>query len=341
MLEFVGKAAQESENQAYGVFVDVYAQHLQGQVDINTKRNLENIWFDEMGETNQPFYFHQFAALLEKHSLHYLAEANLPTLFPHDFAPSVVQQIDTYAKGDRIRREQYMDFLRNRRFRETLIVRAEAKPTAQPQDATLAEFYFGTRAKPAEDTPADTLPTTFVTQKGRTLAADNAATAAALYALYHAYPQALNWVELCAAVAQVLGFPTLPEDARTSLHNDLFRLAMTSSDLISLHTWRPPHPTDIPAQPYAVPVARLLAEDGDRLVDAWHQMVDGETLVSLLLPAVDGTRTHADLLEIMRGWIDDGIIQLPADADVDAILQRQLQRILTWYLHNALLITAP
>lgn len=76
------------------------------------------LFHDDLAEPNDPIYFHQFAAHAASHGLAFLAEAKLLMMSSAGLAPRVQQYV---ASVDRLAREQYLDFARVRRFRQSLL----------------------------------------------------------------------------------------------------------------------------------------------------------------------------------------------------------------------------
>ena len=68
-------------------------------------------------------YFHEFAAHAARHGLQYLAEADFFEMQIGAASEPAAQAL--MAIEDPVRREQYLDFLKGRMFRQTLLCRAE------------------------------------------------------------------------------------------------------------------------------------------------------------------------------------------------------------------------
>ena len=75
---------------------------------------------EHLSEDNSSVYFHEFAARADSYSLQYLAEADLSSMISSNLSTEVATTLAKIAP-DIIRMEQYMDFLRNRTFRQTLL----------------------------------------------------------------------------------------------------------------------------------------------------------------------------------------------------------------------------
>ena len=78
---------------------------------------------DDMSESNGPVYFHEFMAEATRSGLTFLAEARLSTMMGSGLAPEVRQALGPL---DRLAREQYLDFIHFRRFRESLLCHSGA-----------------------------------------------------------------------------------------------------------------------------------------------------------------------------------------------------------------------
>jgi SAM-dependent methyltransferase len=90
---------------------------------------------DQLGEEYTPVYFAEFIRQAAAHGLHYLGEANLG-----DADLGAFPEARGVGATDRIATEQAVDFLRCRRFRQTILCREEARltPTASALDGLYA-----------------------------------------------------------------------------------------------------------------------------------------------------------------------------------------------------------
>jgi SAM-dependent methyltransferase/methyltransferase-like protein len=82
------------------------------------------LFHDDLAVPNDAFYFHEFAAHAARHGLKFVADATLITMTTTGFAPALAEMVDGM---DRLAREQYLDFARFRRFRQSLLCRAESQ----------------------------------------------------------------------------------------------------------------------------------------------------------------------------------------------------------------------
>ena len=102
------------------------------------ERKDSSLFHDDLSDCYEPVYFHEFAKHAAQHQLQYLGEANLRDSLPSNLAADAIEKARAMAAGDRIAEQQYLDFARTRRFRQSLICHAgnvfERGET--PRDAT-------------------------------------------------------------------------------------------------------------------------------------------------------------------------------------------------------------
>lgn len=83
---------------------------------------------DELETFNAPCYFYEFVGRAGGHGLAFLAEARPETMFPSNHGPRVAEYLTQKCGGSQVLVEQYLDFVVNRAFRESLLVHADRAP---------------------------------------------------------------------------------------------------------------------------------------------------------------------------------------------------------------------
>jgi SAM-dependent methyltransferase len=139
---------------------------------------------------NQPVYFRDFVAAARGHGLDYFADAEPQIMFVSNHGAQVAEPLLKEAGTDQVLMEQYLDFLTNRSFRQSLLIHAGEKQAVQYRlDAQRMEkLHYAWIEDP--QTPA-----------GSRRAAASPAAAAVHAALDAAYPATLSFAELCATAA--------------------------------------------------------------------------------------------------------------------------------------------
>ena len=97
------------------------------------------IFHEYLEEDNHPVYFHEFAKHAADHGLAYVGEAVYAQMRTHGF-PEEVAGVLAGIGHDPILLEQYMDFLRHRRFRNSILCRNHHQIRSQVDPYHLADF---------------------------------------------------------------------------------------------------------------------------------------------------------------------------------------------------------
>jgi hypothetical protein len=235
---------------------------LRRQAERLLERSDASMVHDELAPINDPVTFTRFAAHAAEHGLRYLAEADF---FEMQTLPHAERLRDV---DDDVRREQYLDFLKGRSFRQTLLC-----PVAQNVDRTLHPEVL---QRLAVSCPAKRVGDAFEGPGGTVLRTDHPAVIAALERLADAWPGSV-WASELGDVEDAL-------------------LGGYAAGFLELHA-SPPHVASRPGErPEASPLARYQAAHGELVTNLRHRSVrledePGRKLVTLL----DGTRDRAAL----------------------------------------------
>ena len=243
--------------------------------------SVDGLFFhDTLAEHNRAFYFHEFTTMAAAHGLQYLAEAE----FSEMQAGALPEQLRDalLSISDPLAREQYLDFLKERMFRQTLLCHAGAQVDRTPRPERLAALAA---SAPLRWTPGEKSgQLRFAGPGGAHLTTDHPIVTAALQRLGEAWPAAVPVVELA------------PQGQLATVCDALLRCF--AANLVRLHVDPPAVGVDVPERPQVSPLARLEAAQGELLTTVRHtglRLDDelGRRLVTLL----DGTRDRAALLD--------------------------------------------
>jgi methyltransferase-like protein len=179
-----------------------------------------------------------------------------------------------------VRREQYLDFLKGRMFRQTLVCRADEAVDRTPNPERLRDLAVSTQAKRRGDG--------FEGPTGTRLTTDNPLVLAALERAAEAWPAAV-WVRDLAAA----------DAAGVSLCDAFLRAY--AANLVALHVHPPPLTTTPGERPRTTALVRHQAASGDAVTNLRHTTVRIEDdLGRRLLTLLDGTRDRAALIAELR-----------------------------------------
>ena len=334
-IDFLAESTKP-ENGAFGLFLRSYHGVLNKDV-----RKDATLLHDELETINQPVYFHEFARHAAAHGLQYLAEADFDTVFPTNFPPAVSEKLRQLAH-DPIELEQYMDFLRNRTFRKTLLCH-ESVPLNRPLSPARAQYLrFAARIHPLSAEPDIVGETVerFQALNEATFATNHPVTKAALLHLGQIAPRTIPFAHLLQQAIKMV-YPALPEQAiinrdATLLVANLFQAISYSLTLMELHTWQAPFTLAIAARPLVSPYARWQAQYQRQVTNLRHERIRLDDLTHLLVLQLDGTVDREILLERVAAAIQDGVLVPPAQSN----LEKEVSLALTWLAQAALLCPA-
>jgi SAM-dependent methyltransferase len=161
---------------------------------------------DELEEVNEPLYFHGFLARAAGHGLQFLAEAEAGPVPAPRLPPAVLAALAGLG-GDVVAREQYLDFLTNRTFRQTLLCHQDVALRREVKPEQVAGFQIASRAEclsPDPDVHSDK-PEEFRGPTGVTVGTGHPLSKAAFLHLASVWPRCLSLDDLQAAARARLG----------------------------------------------------------------------------------------------------------------------------------------
>lgn len=110
---------------------------------------------DDIGPVNDPCYFLQFVEWARECSLRYLADADFLNDWP-DAWPEALRKTLHEEGCDRLRAQQYLDFVVHRRFRQSLLCRADLPARARLDPLAVDTLWV--RSKLRSDSPIRIAP---------------------------------------------------------------------------------------------------------------------------------------------------------------------------------------
>lgn len=308
MLDFLADSV-EGDTTAYGTTLRAEAEHTRKQRD-------DYILHEHLELVNLPEYFFQFIERAAQHGLAYLGEADFTKMLGSEFSPQVLETLARIAP-DVLRREQFMDFLRARTFRETLLVHKDVPLTRKVSPLRVMDLRVASSARPQRDNPdlQSNAVEGFQTPDGKVLSTASRMMKAAAVVLAGQWPLALTFDDLYARARTLLAASgTDDEEERKRLASDL--LQCYGAGVVELHSMASPFVLEAGERPLASPIARLQAQRGLLATSLRHEHGTFNEDTRRLFLLLDGTRTREELAaELWRG-------APPADAmrELDAAL---------------------
>ena len=331
--------------------LDFIAQSVKGDNNpyvLNLKQELENIkkqpdWYifhDYLEEVNDPIYFHEFINKVEKYKLQYLGETELKSMLTNKLPKNIQETIHRIAPSQ-VRLEQMMDFLTNRTFRRTLLCHDKLNLNRYLNPAAIKSLYIASNLSPRE-TQSDLSkpePLSLINHKKDSIQTSNPFLKAAFMELHKVWPAWLSFDQVFERSLASLNKNMSREDSsehsamQTNLLRNLFECY--ANNLIEVHSYPAPFSVTIEDKPTINKLARVQAARGRNLTNLRHETTACDEISLRLVPYLDGTNKHDDLIPI----VEEIISQNPKFKNTDNS-EEVLKQVLNKLKSQALLVSS-
>ena len=309
LVQFVAQATQKVDTP--------YQRLLQGELKHIGQMEDYYLHHEHLEENNQPLYFHEFARRLAVNGLQYLGEADFSTMISTNFAPEVAKTLHELGAHDIVQMEQYMDFVRCRYFRKTLICRSGVKLNRTLTPAVVKPLYLSSEAAPEGELALDPgAAQSFRTPGGHTVTCRSPLTKLALHALQFQWPQPMAFADLvaqCRAQAEKAGYRGELDNAEDFLAAEM--LTCMAAGVVEWRLSPAPFTVNFAERPATTPLARLEAQRGYKVTNLRGERVVLDELHRQTLRRLDGSRDMAQLVEAMMETLRRGELVLQRDSD--------------------------
>ncbi len=314
LVDFLADASQQEAGP--------YALLLRKELALLGRTGDDYLFHEHLEDCNAPVYFHEFVERIDRHGLRYLCESDLHTMLPRELAPEIRATLDRVAP-DLVHMEQYLDFVRNRQFRASLLCQHERQPQRALGPERVMSLRFGF-APAGEGRPVDLsagVTHVFTDGAGHEVGSARPCTKAALTLLRQLWPAELAFEELHARALSLLGEAGIVDDPAhtrpSALAADLLECIVSGASLDVRCEPSGARSTAAP-RPRAAAAARWQARAHGYAANLRHQRVDLDGFAVELLGACDGTRDHEGLVEHMLGLVRTGRITVEPGPDEPA-----------------------
>ena len=274
------------------------------------------LFHDLLAETNRPFYLYELAALAGQHGLQYLAESDFHEMQESEYPPPVAAALKSLGSNAALK-EQYLDFLKCRGFRQTLLCRRDVPLNRELKSSMVRQYLISSNAK--VESPSPDLSSGVVVGfagPGVTMQVDDPLTKAAIIELLAIWPRALPFGELVSAarrrIDQLRAENVDGEEDR--LAEAL--LAAYSVGVVELHVFQAPWTIARGTRPLLSPLARFQIANGHVAATTLRHTdvrLDSPIYRAMLL-LLDGTRDIPAVAVELGRRIDAGEVTLPTGA---------------------------
>ncbi|WP_158497806.1 class I SAM-dependent methyltransferase [Pseudoxanthomonas suwonensis] len=295
---------------------DAYVATVRAEI----KRLLEDtdpavLFHDDLGEINEPVSVTDFVAHAQRFGLEFLAEADYSEMTEEAAPPEIAAKLRQMAEADFLAKEQYLDYLKGRRFRQSLLCRSDAPLRRTPDPAVVMALEVAGEVSSATQ-PMDLAPGArmqFRGVHGSALTVDHPVAKAALLEIGERYPGAQTVAAMLACARERVGRVDpgeAGEDAEALCATLLtgFRLG-----LVGLTCESPRFAVHAGRRPRASALARAQLEAGSDGVTTLRSGVVriADPVTRMLLRLLDGTRDREALLQDLAQRLADDPMALP------------------------------
>jgi methyltransferase-like protein/2-polyprenyl-3-methyl-5-hydroxy-6-metoxy-1,4-benzoquinol methylase len=339
-------AEGQTDSEVYSLFLKQERERL------DDDRHRALLYHDDLADIQAPIYFFEFAKHAARHGLQFLSEADFFEMQDHIYPAQVSDQLRAMAGGQIVLKEQYLDFLKCRRFRQTLLCHQEIglDRTLRPEQGM--GLFVASPALPVSSEPdiGSSALEEFRGPRGAALKTNHPLAKAALCRLGEIWPQAARFPELAARAYSLLGREADPDDVTRDLEERVLAeilLGAYSAGLAELHLHAQHVAWEAGERPVASALARRQVRNGQTiLTNLRHANVQVEdALGRALIQFLDGTRDRADLLRDLAELVVSGTVTLQQDSgpvrdrqQVEASIARELEPSLAGIARLALLV---
>lgn len=314
---------------------DEYRRWMKSELEAILGHEPGHLFHDELADISEPYYFTQFNELAETHGLKYLGEADFFEMFDygfHDATRATLNQLGS----NRILREQYLDFLKCRRFRQTLLCHGEAPAGPEPSPEPVSRCFISSSAKcsGAEQNLRPGVTARYKTIKGAQCATDFPLGKAALLHLSAADPLPLPFdgVLQAATVTLTAAGVAVESAGREKLAG--FLLDLYRAGVVEFRTTAPAMAPTLSERPAVSRLTRWQIQHGGFVTSQLHIVVKIEDEIGrCLLLSLDGTRNRDELLSLLWQLLkeknaldfaanDESALRRKLEADLDRNLEK-------------------
>jgi SAM-dependent methyltransferase len=294
-IEKVGKAMSFltflAENATGG---ELYRAILQKELERHFEHDAADIFHDDLSDLNRAYYFREFAEMLASNGLRFLGEAELHAMGTGGLTEDAREFVSGIA--DITEREQYLDLVRGRIFRQTLFCHRELEPDHHPPASAIRKFKLASAIRPVSPNPeiASARVEKFVGTAGTAIQIDHPLTKAVLVELGKSWGSAVAFNELLARAWSEIerrGYRAADRSADASACEAILMQLCRETNLIELHLFQPVTAHSAGERPRVNALARWQLPQARNVLTNLNLDVKIEDAVSRrLLELLDGTR---------------------------------------------------
>lgn len=267
-----------------------FAKVLTNELDMLLPESDEYLAHDIFECEQHPVSFREFESRLAEHDMQYLSDAEFHATLGRGLSAQAMQVVQSLSQAD-VDRQELMDMLLHRTFRQTLICRRAAPVDRAWQSGRLRDSHVVGEWK-LENSAVGANARTYRTTRGLILQEARPFMIAVMDRLNNAYPESIPMADLCRSD------PTWSADSEARVEAAVLRLY--SFDAVDIHALPTGARRAISDRPVVCPYIRYQAKHGLQVANLFHNSCKLEEPDRALLPLLDGTRAIEELTSMMN-----------------------------------------
>jgi methyltransferase-like protein/SAM-dependent methyltransferase len=292
LMQFLAEASAEDS---------VYGVELRDQFERVKNVAPQVLYHDDLSDVATPFFLYQVAEAAGKQGLQYLCDSAFSMAHLGRLPAKARERLAAIPETDAVTREQYIDFVDGRTFRESLFCHAEVKLERKIDPRRVMKLHLATSAAAEGDIdPSAPDIVTFKTENGSTLSTDHRLSKAVIRILSRCWPQAKSFADVVEEALAELG--AAGDKIKENIGEETDALAglifrAFAAGQFHLRFSADSMTTVLSERPRSSGLARKQAENGLVVTNLLHRDVSmKDEAVRQFLMLVDGTRTVDQLV---------------------------------------------
>jgi len=286
-----------------------YANFLREESKILAEVQDNYLLHDHLEVENNPIYFFEFINRADQHNLQYLADTSVSTMFTGNLPKETAGKLQGLNNLANI--EQYMDFIRNRRFRRTLLCRKEREIKRNIDSSDIENFFLTTPLQPSEtitDQQINSQATLQLSAGGVTFKLDDPFSKQALVYLLQQKRKPLHFKDLCQLLQQKTKLDLA--EIKNHLINKVSLTRLLFAGAINIHSTAGSASAKVIDPPIVSDLARYQTKTGNTVTNLRHQSVKLQDPERMVLQHADGSNSMQELAALLAERIKDGEFKL-------------------------------
>lgn len=277
------------------------------------KAPTDYLFHEYLEEQNSALYFSDFVSRLTPHGLTCVGDAQFAMMRTSDISHDTQRELPD-AEKDHLAFEQTLDFLRNRRFRESLLCHVGAKPLYDVKPEKIEGMFIASQLTSAEEQsdPTSRREISFQKPQGGEVRVAEPLHKAALKILAQRWPESLEASQLYSEASRQ-AVPDREPTEKRKIELFAFLLALLDANLIEAHAYDSFCTRTIPPSPRVSRLARIQARLGEHVTSLRHQDVRCEPIVRQVMLRLDGTRGKVELCSEFADMVVRGEMVIEQD----------------------------